>query len=325
MDLSQKPPAELADQLAQLAEIAGRIDLASLAPAQLQDVFKAAAFQRVVRQADRLINLAGQDLDALRGKFLQSARSEHTREAYRRALDRLVAWGDAQGLQRIDLLDLDPAQADDWILWLRTNQDRPLAPASVRLMVAAASAFYTWLERRVPIIRSPFRGTKARPPRQAARETIVPTRTELDQILAALPPVTRAAAAVMAFRGLRVGALPSLRIRPNGTWTARTKGADQLGTLPPQALEAIREAGLDPRAPFQGLTAAQLADRFRAITGRLAAQGTIAAAFSAHDLRHFFAVQTYQADRDLHRLKGLLGHASVQVTETYLKTLGVQA
>jgi site-specific recombinase XerD len=48
----------------------------------------------------------------------------------------------------------------------------------------------------------------------------------------------------------------------------------------------------------------------------------IAAAYSAHDLRHLYAVTEYRKDRDLYRVSKPLGHASIQVTEKYLRDMG---
>ncbi|MDR0441928.1 MAG: tyrosine-type recombinase/integrase [Treponema sp.] len=55
---------------------------------------------------------------------------------------------------------------------------------------------------------------------------------------------------------------------------------------------------------------------------RLYKAGKINAAYSCHDLRHYYAITEYKVDRDIHRVSRLLGHASIQVTEHYLKGLG---
>ena len=133
-----------------------------------------------------------------------------------------------------------------------------------------------------------------------------------------LPPRTRAAAVVMATRGLRVGALPELSIR-GGRFITRSKGKDLSGELPPQALAAVKGLG---SKPFVKLTAAQLADSFRYATGKLFKAGKLSTRYSVHDLRHYYAMDEYRARQDLYRLKTLLGHASIGVTEAYLQGLG---
>lgn len=52
---------------------------------------------------------------------------------------------------------------------------------------------------------------------------------------------------------------------------------------------------------------------------QLSAQHKIAEAYSIHDLRHYFAIKHYQENKDIYALKLLLGHASIQVTDHYLK------
>ncbi|MGA2548462.1 MAG: hypothetical protein ABSF43_18125 [Rectinemataceae bacterium] len=186
----------------------------------------------------------------------------------------------------------------------------------LRRDLAAASSFLTWMERRHASTRNPFRGTKARPLKAARRAA-----AELGTILDTLAPDAYAAAAVMAYRGLRVGALQSLTIRA-GRFTARSKGKDISGTLPAEALAAIRAAGLDTKTPFAGTKGRRYEDMIREACLKLAAAGRIAAPYSARDFRHLYAVTEYRKNHDIYRVSKLLGHASIQVTELYLRGLG---
>lgn len=67
----------------------------------------------------------------------------------------------------------------------------------------------------------------------------------------ALEATLAAAVSVMAFRGLRCGALSSLTAW-GGRFTATSKGKDIAGELPPAALAAIEGAGLSLKQPFAG-------------------------------------------------------------------------
>jgi hypothetical protein len=69
------------------------------------------------------------------------------------------------------------------------------AAATVRLSAAACSSFFTWMERRRAGIKNPFRGTKARPGKQAVKKTEIPTAGEVKKIIGALFPREAAAAA----------------------------------------------------------------------------------------------------------------------------------
>lgn len=260
------------------------------------------------------------DYGAEKTRFIASSSrtgSIRTKKLYGAALGRLEAFCAHLG---ISPLELTPALADDWISGLK-GQGR--AAATVRLDVSAASAFWTWLERRHPALRNPFRGTRERPAQRPARALEVPSPSEVEALLEAADPVLRAAIAVMAWVGLRVGALPSLAIYGE-RFTARSKGKEQAGRLPEAAKAAIERSGLPLRAPFGDLTAKKLADRFYYLATRLEAAGTIRAHYSVHDLRHAFAVRIYGETGDLYRVEKALGHATIGVTETYLRSLGLE-
>jgi site-specific recombinase XerD len=294
-------------------------NLAELAPEQLEKLARVVLGQRLARDLDRRADIAGIDYQAERETFLETAgrtKSTQTRRAYASALQRLDGFAERSGFA---VLAMKPREADDYAYSL-IHEGR--ASASVRRDLAAASSFFTFLERRSENrINNPFRGTKARPEKKATKEAAYPSMNEATAILGALEGETRAAAAVMLYRGLRVGALPSLAIRA-GRFTARSKGKDISGELPAEALAAIRGAGLEARKPFADLSAPVLTTRIIRATTKLAETGTIATAYSAHDFRHLYAVTEYRKDRDIYRVSKLLGHASIQVTELYLRGLG---
>jgi site-specific recombinase XerD len=293
-------------------------ELADLAPDQLAAVARVVLGQRLAADLSRKAELAGIDYEAEKTTFLDSAGrtgSPNTRRAYAAALGRLEAFADRRALP---VLALKPAQADDFAYALAAERR---ASASIRRDLAAASSFYTWLERRHETIRNPFRGTKARPAKKAARPAAYPSAAEIETILDALAGEARAAASVMAYRGLRVGGLPALDVWGN-RFKTRSKGKDIAGELPAEALAAIRAACPDLKHPFKAWTGTRLEDTIRKTCLRLADAGKLAAPYSAHDLRHFYAVAEYRKDKDLHRVSKLLGHASLQVTELYLHGLG---
>ena len=241
----------------------------------------------------------------------------HTLKAYRTALGRLESWCAPQGLSP---LELSPALADDWI---EAEEALGRAPSSVRLAVAGASAFFTWLERRHPEVRNPLRGSRVRPLSRPRRKLAVPSAEEIRLLQAAAAPSLRAAMAVMNEAGLRVGGLPSLPICGEH-FTTTMKGKDQAGLMPEEARRAIERAQLSLRSPFAGLTASQIADRFRYLAKELQAAGKIRERYSVHDLRHAFAVRRYQETHDVYAVEKALGHANVAVTERYLRSLGLE-
>jgi site-specific recombinase XerC len=280
---------------------------------------QAVQFAALLETAQKMIavkSLAGVDYQAEKKTFLASAGktdSNDTRRGYQASLGRLEKWASREDK---NILELTPAQADDFIYSLRGR-----ASASIRLDAAACSSFFTFMERRHASIKNPFRGTKARPGKKAAKKTEIPTTSEVQTILDTLPPYEAAAAAVMATRGLRAGGLQGMAIKGH-RFETRSKGKDITGELPIEALNAIQAAGLPGKAPFAEVLPNTLEHQVARAIKKLYQTGLVNAAYSCHDLRHFYAVQEYRKDKDIHRLSKLLGHASIQVTEIYLRGLG---
>jgi len=286
-------------------------------PEQKSQAVQFAALLDTAQKVIAAARTAGIDYSAEKETFLNNAgrtASAHTRTGYLAALGRLDAWA---ARQKINPLEMTPAQADDFIYSLRGER----SSASVRLDISAASSFFTWLERRHAAIKNPFRGTKARPAEKAVKKTEAPEVGEVETIIRGLKGDLAAAAAVMAHRGLRAGALPTITIT-GAKYTGRSKGKDIAGTLPPEALDAIKVAALPLRGPFAGVLPNTLEKRIARAIEKLYKAGEVKAPYSCHDLRHFYAITEYRKDKDLHRVKRLLDHASIAITERYLKSLG---
>jgi len=297
--------------------------LADLNAEELRALARVVVAEELRDELKARVRLERIDHEAERQTFLKSCsrtRSPHTRRAYAAGLARLKAWCSARSL---DVPALTPAQADDWINDLRAEGR---SAASVGLDVAGASSYFTWLARRHPkeLAVNPFRGTKARPPAKARRELAVPSAEEIDRLIAEASGELRAAVVVMARLGLRVGALPTFRV--NGErFTATSKGRVIDGSLPPEIREEIEHAGLPLRGPFAERTADQLRDRFRYLVSKLYTAKALRAPFSVNDLRHAFAVSTYTAGKDLYAVSRALGHADINMTARYLRSLGQDA
>lgn len=320
--LTDRPKAERERRVRLVvAKIAHEVpELTDLDPETLEKIARVAMFEEVKGKLKKAAELERIPYRAERERFIARASrtgSERTRKLYAAALNRLEAWCSRQG---ISPLELTPARADDWI---EAEKAEGRAPATVRLAVSGASAFWTWLERRHAELRNPFRGTRARPLNRPRRKLAVPSDVEL-RLLEAEAKLELRAAIVMMSRGrLRVGGLPSLSI--NGScWTTTSKGKKQSGKVPEEVREAIQRAGLSLRSPFKNFTAVQIEQAFKYLAWKLHATGRIRARYSVHDLMHAFAVQLYEATRDIYQGEKALGHATVAVTETYLRSIGVE-
>jgi integrase len=291
---------------------------AGLNAEQQEQIKKWVKFQRLANTLNAKVDIAGINWSAERETFLTNAgreKSKHTYTAYSAGLNRLE---DYAGKIKINPLSLTPAQADDFIYAMQTEGR---ASASIRRDTAACSSFFTFLERRHAGIRNPFRGTKARPAKKETRKTEVPSAKEVKLIIDALSPMEAAAVSVMAYRGLRAGALPALTVK-DGRFFTHSKGKDISGELPKKAIDALKTAGLDMKKPFAGYTVKAIECRIDYRIGKLYKAGKIHAPYSCHDFRHFYAITEYRKTKDIHRVSKLLDHAGIAVTETYLKGLG---
>ena len=324
MALPSKPRNLTVSALIAEAAAAGDTErmLEALTPDQLAALGRAALADELKDAIRKKIKTARLTYATEAESWLACYPSQATQATYRRALDIMAAWCELQG---IDPLAMTPEQADAWLQYeTRAGSDTD----TVRVRAAAVSSFFTFAERRhTDAIRNPIRGTKARPKRTAPR-AIIPTpdeiRTLAEYALAREDHELHAAVIFLTATGCRVGALPELMIRANGTYTTKSKGRDILARdpLPADVLAVLAPLGSRPFARYTGRKLEALKGRFSEATARLHKTGRIAAKYSPHDLRHSFAEAN--KDRGLYWLKEALGHSSVAITELYLKnTLGI--
>ena len=77
------------------------------------------------------------------------------------------------------------------------------------------------------------------------------------------------------------------------------------------------------RGPFAEYKVVKVKDAFRYLVAGLLKAGKLKASYSVHDLRHAYAVRLYRQGKDIYTVKQALGHASVVVTERYLRSIGL--
>ncbi len=297
-----------------------RPELENLSQDQLYAIARAAVVDELKADFRRRVMAERVNWAAETDAFLSDCRSPKTADAYRRALLRLASWLQHKSLTHADLV---PRLADDFIRDQRAGRGDA---DTHRLTISACSAFYTFLERRYDEVRNPFRGTRARPPATWPTATI-PSTSEIELMIKESPGPLGAAIRIMAETGLRVGALIPLTIRQDGSFHTNTKGKrfESPDPMPARALDAIRKAGLDSRRPFADLPGTSpvvwLKVNLIRLAKRLHKQGLLQAPFSAHDLRHYYAECNKACG--MHWLQSRLGHASLAITERYLRnTLG---
>lgn len=307
-------------------------------------ILKIAAADEYKRSLQHKAKIAKLNYQDIKTTFLNNAKSSHTKEAYSLALRRLEMFLSFQGksFAEISTLDADKLIQSDFLtkplIKDTLNTSAPTrASASIRRDSSCLGAFYAFVQRiSNNEFGNPFRGTRAKPKLKPQKEISVPSKEEVATILSTkeIPKSLRAAIAIMAYRGIRVGALPTLAIDyANSSFTAFSKGKPYNGhfnekeTILPLAKFLTVFQG--KKKPFYGMTAPQIKMQISYWLGKLFKAGSIANKYSCHDFRHFFAVSQYRGDfedshkGDIYILKQLLNHSGISITEGYLKTLNL--
>lgn len=290
-------------------------DLSNMSAQEFIARFQKYAEQERQEAFNKKIRLSKVEYDGEKDMFLDTFTSEDTRDAYCRSINFAEEY--AATLDK-SILEFTSAEADDFIYSLKER-----SPASVRRDIAAISSFFTFLERRHKGISNPFRGTWARPKKKGVRAEAFPTTEEVDYIVSNLEDEKLSLiVSIMAHRGLRVGAFKSLSVRGENFKTV-SKGKEYKGTFSKEIITKITELKLPLPAPFSDIDTVSLKSKIKYEVEKMYLAGKIKAPYSAHDFRHYFAATEYQKDHDIYRVSKLLNHASIAVTETYLKSINV--
>ena len=174
-----------------------------------------------------MILAAGQSAEFAYEEFFRAeVESDHTYRAYRRAVDRFLAWCDERGCA---LREVSPALVGDYVRDLKTfkrvgNQvfvqtDRPASKPTKKLHLAALRKFFDRLVVRHVVVLNPAASVKA--PKYAVQEGKTPAFS-VEQARRLLSKIDvshvvglrdRAVIATLVYTGARVGAVAKLRLQ----------------------------------------------------------------------------------------------------------------
>ena len=292
-------------------------ELQDLNQEQLEQIARIVITQNLTNDLNNKAKIANIDYNTEKSLFIMTSSktgSEYTQSSYYKAIRKLERYTDKNNY---NILQLTPGQADDFIYSLTGS------PNSKNMIITGISAFYSYLERRYSVIKNPIRGTKARPARKPVRELEIPSEIEVMTILNELPELEKMAVYIMAYRGLRVGALKNIKIWGN-KYQSVSKGKSIYGEFPIEVAMNIKSSDLYTKMPFHSLTTNALKVRIYRQIVKLHRKGKIMAAYSAHDFRHYFAVSEYEKNKDIYRLSKLLDHSNIAITEAYLRSLKIE-
>ncbi|MFY1622696.1 tyrosine-type recombinase/integrase [Micromonospora sp. WMMD723] len=291
--------------------------------------------------------LTGTPVDFTEAWLRNRRLSAHTRDAYRRDIAGWLTWcagGDLDPL-RATFLDVN-AYARQLEATPAARSGRPLTPATVARKLSALSSWYEFLVKLRAVDANPVSGADRPRIDRDHSATVGLTPQEVDALLAAADADTgptaarnRAAVALLADLGLRVGELVSLDLADLGAERGHRSvrfvgkgGKSRRRALTPGTAYAL-DAYLTERAATAGVAVEALTGPLLATTTggrldrhsvfrlvrRLAATAGIAAAakLSPHSLRHAFATTAREEGVPLEDVQDAMGHADPRTTRRY--------
>ena len=245
-------------------------------------------------------------------------KSNHTKRQYKNGLNKLEEYCN---MNNKNILFIKAREADDFITEVNSSE---LSNLSIRALVSSCSSFFSFLERRYPFMKNPFRGTKTRPPVKNKKRLEVPTKKEIELIIKDISdPLIKVAIIFIMECGVRVGALPKLEIR-NNKYYSYSKGKEISWKVTDKVVKLLKQNNLSFNNPFRNKSSEVIRNIFYRSSKRLYNQGKIKAAYSIHDIRHYFAVTLYKQTKDIELIRQALNHSSIVITGIYLKSLEVE-
>ena len=251
-------------------------------------------------------------------KQCSKTKSNHTKRQYKNGLNKLEEYC---SMNNKNILFIKAREADDFIIEVNSSE---LSNLSIRALVSSCSSFFSFLERRYPFIKNPFRGTKTRPPVKNKKRLEVPTKKEIELIIKDISdPLIKMAVIFIMECGVRVGALPKLEIR-NNRYYSYSKGKEISWKVTDKVIKELKKYNLAFNAPFKNKSSEVIRNIFYRSSKRLYEQGKIKASYSIHDIRHYFAVTLYKKNRDIELIRKALNHSNIAITGLYLRSLEVE-
>lgn len=251
-------------------------------------------------------------------KQCSKTKSNHTKRQYKNGLNKLEEYCK---MNNKNILFIKAREADDFITEVNSSE---LSNLSIRALVSSCSSFFSFLERRYPFMKNPFRGTKTRPPVKNKKRLEVPTKKEIELIIKDISdPLIKVAIIFIMECGVRVGALPKLEIR-NNKYYSYSKGKEISWRVTDKVIKLLKQNNLSFNNPFKNKSSEVIRNIFYRSSKRLYNQGKIKAAYSIHDIRHYFAVTLYKQTKDIELIRQALNHSSIAITGIYLKSLEVE-
>jgi integrase/recombinase XerC len=262
----------------------------------------------------------------LRHFAAERAPSAHTLSAYRRDLDKLLRFMEAQGIHSFDLLTPDRLRG-----MVAAEHRGGLAPNSLQRLLSSCRSLFRYLTRQGELNHDPAAAVRGPKVRRKLPEVL--DTDEANALMEAdsggtLAPRDHAMLELFYSSGLRLSELIGLRWgdldMTGGEVRVLGKGNKTrivpVGRYAVAALQALAATGdARPEAPvFKGRGGAPISPRAIQVRMKtLALQQGIAKRIHPHLLRHTCASHVLESSGDLRAVQELLGHADIATTQIY--------
>ncbi|HBD93587.1 MAG TPA: hypothetical protein DC057_05400 [Spirochaetia bacterium] len=311
------------DLVNKISSSLSNFNLAQLSKEQLESIAKLLIVDKAKDEMKSIIKKNNFDYDLAKSNWLKSFKAKNTVKIYSKALDLFADY-----LKKTDthILDVIAKDVDLFIISLDVTN---LGNSSKRLyIISALSSFFSKLLRWDYISHNYIKGSKL-PKKERGRELKVPTQEEVDLIRNVIlnyenakgkghhkvKEVSFKALAIIDLfieTGLRVGGIKTIKVGINGKITGNSKGKTFELQLSVELAKRLQKLVLENISEISVQKIIEKACKRAGVKS-----------YSCHSFRHFFAINHYLKNMDIYRLKELLNHSSISITENYLKSLKV--
>lgn len=319
------------------------LDLEKLPPDQQEKIRNFAKLYILKDQAVDEIKAGQVNLDKLITQWLKNKQSKHTRAAYRKAVADWLEYLDRAGVKHPLL-----ARAENADAWISELKEKDLANNTILLKARAVSSFYSTLRRYRHVSVNPFYGAPA--PKKEYKKRVDPdgdnipimNEKEYQEFIKELEARIKGHGNHISIKhkrenakmllpvvhflgeyGLRSGAVSSIELKGDHFSFTTKGGKKQTLELKPETKKIIKRFRLSNK-PFKDIELRRIQGAIKRLSEKLKNENKIKHIYTSHDFRHYFAVKYYQETKDIVRLKDLLGHASINVTDIYLQSINLK-
>mgnify|MGYP001251462119 CR=1 FL=1 len=311
------------DLINEISNNLNSISLEQFSKDQLEKIAKLLYLDKAKEKLNNEANKVKFNYEEVKETWLKEFRAKNTKLIYKKSLSIFKNYLEEKGLH---ILDVKAKDIDGFITVL--NNIEELSNSTKRLYITAVSSFFSKLQRWEHIDFNYFKGSKL-PKKERSRELKVPSSQDVETIrktlLGYLEYKGRGSNNIkksvekniivfdlLVETGLRIGAVKTIKVGQDNTISGISKNKRFKIKISEELTKKLRKLDLS-----------KITENSIQIFIKTACKRAELKLYNAHSFRHYFAVKDYRENKDIYRVKELLNHSSISITENYLKSLNV--